>query len=387
MFRSVLVFVLVSSSVCFAADSAGRSIKAAADAVEDAFDRTEHSNPSCRQSIGAQLDALVDRVDELRRGTTDQQLNALRLELSQVGASASRFGCPLEVNDDVHTAVAHLDDARAALWSNSNSKPGKGRDRRYRRNGEPYFTEGRSFVQLSELQIDTRSRVDTEGAVRVTVPELKAFNLQGTQFYMAAKFRSYEGDWSEWVTTPMWTIPTDSFSWKNAFNHSFRYSTLAEDDFSRGRFIAHVSVFDNGGRELAFHEAKFEVRLPNLPPPPPPMPVRDCGTGRDPGCLMTRDGQYPMDAATFAGVMTALRTNGNELVRADLCNSLFNANYLTAAHLGQVLDLFNNELIRLDVAKKAADHVVNPQHALALASKFRNSFTQQDFVRAMTTQR
>jgi hypothetical protein len=87
-----------------------------------------------------------------------------------------------------------------------------------------------------------------------------------------------------------------------------------------------------------------------------------------------------MDAQVFSGFMRSLRAVMNEITREDMCEKMLARNGLTAMQLGQVLDLFNNEITRLDVAKTAAPKVVNPQHALELSTKFNNSFSAEEFV-------
>jgi hypothetical protein len=139
-----------------------------------------------------------------------------------------------------------------------------------------------------------------------------------------------------------------------------------------------------------------------VPPPLPPpaygqpgygqqpgyaQPVRDCGTGNDPGCGMNRNGQWAMDGQTFQGVMVALRSNQNELTRQNIVNDVLRNNALTALQLGAIMDLFSSELVKLDVAKAAAPRVVNPMHALAFAAKFRNDLLGQDFARVYSSQR
>lgn len=113
---------------------------------------------------------------------------------------------------------------------------------------------------------------------------------------------------------------------------------------------------------------------------------RDCGTGEDPGCLKRRDGELAMDAETFRGVMQSLKAVGNELTREEMAQKMFKRNYLTAKQFGQVLDLFQNELTRLDVAKFTAPHVVNPQHALGFSSKWQNSLNGEDYIEIMSAQ-
>jgi hypothetical protein len=127
------------------------------------------------------------------------------------------------------------------------------------------------------------------------------------------------------------------------------------------------------------------------PPPPPGQPyqqARDCGTGpQDQGCMMSRNGLWAMDGATWGGFYAALRGQNNEIVRQQMCRDMLRNQALTALQLGMVMDLFNNELTRLDVAKGAASRVVNPMHALGWSSKFRNSILAQDYVSVMSAQR
>lgn len=123
------------------------------------------------------------------------------------------------------------------------------------------------------------------------------------------------------------------------------------------------------------------------PPPPPSAPAfRDCGTGNDPGCTMTRDGKYAMDGETWKGFYQSLKSQSNEISREEMAEKLLKRNYLTAAQLGMLLDLFNNEITRLDVAKTAANHVVNPQHALGFSSKWRNSISAEEYTDLISEQ-
>jgi hypothetical protein len=216
--------------------------------------------------------------------------------------------------------------------------------------------------------------------VRVTVPELTLRSMRGQNFYLGAKFRSFQGNWSEWVTTQQWSVPSDPFVWRNAFTHFFRSSSLAEDDHADGRFIARVSLFDARGRELAFREVNFKVRLPRLPPgvppppvigPPPPIVQRDCGTGADVGCTLMRDGRYPMDGPTFSGFMRSLSGNTSEVMRSQTVGTLFSNNYATAIQFGMILDVFNSEMFKMQAAQQGVSRVVNPQHAIGYADKFR----------------
>jgi hypothetical protein len=127
----------------------------------------------------------------------------------------------------------------------------------------------------------------------------------------------------------------------------------------------------------------------DAPPPPPAGSIygRDCGTGSDPGCTMRRRGELPMDAETFSGFLQALKGTANEITREEQANDMLASNYLTALQLSKVLDLFQNEITRLDVAKVAAPKVVNPKHALGYASKFQNSIRGSEYTKLMAAQR
>ncbi|MBZ4329903.1 DUF4476 domain-containing protein [Corallococcus interemptor] len=111
---------------------------------------------------------------------------------------------------------------------------------------------------------------------------------------------------------------------------------------------------------------------------------RDCGTRSDEGCTMRRDGQYPMDASTWRGFYQSLKSENNEIVRQEKAEKMLKRVYLTAVQFGMVLDLFNNEITRLEVAKEAAPHVVDPQHALGFSSKWRNSISGSEYTDIIT---
>jgi hypothetical protein len=114
---------------------------------------------------------------------------------------------------------------------------------------------------------------------------------------------------------------------------------------------------------------------------------RDCGTGEDSGCTMKRNGKYPMDAEEFRGLLHALKTNDNEISRFEIAEAALRSSLLTAKQLGPILELFENEIYRFDVAKIAAPRLVNPSHALGHSSKFHNSIYAADYTKLMTSQR
>ncbi|MBE2249146.1 MAG: DUF4476 domain-containing protein [Myxococcus sp.] len=119
-----------------------------------------------------------------------------------------------------------------------------------------------------------------------------------------------------------------------------------------------------------------------------PVAFRDCGTGpNDPGCTMRKNGQLPMDGATFGGVLKTLRAQKNSITREEMATKMLARNFLTAAQLGLVMDAFSDHSItQLDVAKAVAPNVVNPQHALSHSTKFQNSISAEEYVEVMSAQ-
>lgn len=366
-----------------------RPLSNAADAVEDAYDRTQRSNGRCRSQIGAPLDGLVDRIDALRKAPDHQVLGQIRFELATLGQQAPFAACPIGVTEDLQRALDALEDARISVWNDPNRRGGGNRRDNRRGNPGPGNGSQSQFVQLSPIRVTADVPFQNERAVQLTLPSARFEFMQGQGFYIATRFRSFEGEWSDWVTTQVWTVPTSPFVWQNAYNHVLRYPTLAEEDFSNGRFIAHIAVFSAQGQELAFREVSFRINLPNqvIVPQPPAVVQRNCGTGpNDPGCMMVRDGQFAMEAATYQGFLASLRANRSEMLRLQMASNMLAANYLTAAQLDPMLDLFASEMMRLDFAQRAAPRVVNPQHAIGLSVKFRSSMMQTGYTQVMAQQ-
>ncbi len=371
-----------------AAQSWTTPLNAAADAVEDAYDRAQRSNGRCRNQLGPALDALTDRIDGIGKLPAPlTELNQVRNELAVIGQQAPFAACPLGVTDDIQRGLDALETVRVAMWRDGR---GGGSRRDKRRGGAGPVAPAFPFVQLSPIKVTTAMPFQNERAVQLSLPEVRFEAMQGQGFYVATRFRSFEGDWSDWVTTQVWTVPSSPFVWTNAYNHVLRYSTLAEEDFSNGRFIAHVAVFNAQGQELAFREVSFRVTLPQqvvVPPPPPPVVRRDCGTGpNDPGCMMIRDGQFAMEAATYQGFLQSLRANRSEMMRGSMANSMLENNSVTAAQFEPMLDLFNSEMMKLDFAQRAAPKLVNPQHAIGFSAKFRSSMMQSSYTQLMAQQ-
>ncbi len=172
-----------------------------------------------------------------------------------------------------------------------------------------------------------------------------------------------------------------------------RMRTRASDGNTGGNIRMEVKVKGNPGPAMredepapTRHRDHEEERHVRRREPRPAPGFRDCGIPRDPGCTMMRDGQYPMDAEVFKGFMQSLKAQHNEISREEMAQKMLKRHYLTAAQYGQVLDLFANEITKLDVAKFAAPHVVNPQHALGFSSKWHNSISGEEYTEMIAEQ-
>lgn len=101
---------------------------------------------------------------------------------------------------------------------------------------------------------------------------------------------------------------------------------------------------------------------------------------------MTRDGRWAMDAATFQGLTQALRSSDFEMRRVQTAQSILANHYVTAIQFGLILDAFQSDFAKLNVAQMAASHVVNPQHTLGYGSKFNNSLVGGQYTELMAQQ-
>jgi hypothetical protein len=147
------------------------------------------------------------------------------------------------------------------------------------------------------------------------------------------------------------------------------------------------------GRGWERQERTWDQPLPPPGPPPPPLmpverrPPRDCGTGDDPGCQERRDGAFAMTQDVWAGFFANLKATRNELTRRDLVLMMAQSSYLTARQLVQVLELFRNELVQLEVVRGVVAHVIDPQRALEYGARIRNSINRQEYVQILMSAR
>lgn len=357
-----------------------RPLQRAETAVADALRQVQRSGPSCRPALQSRIEGVQRDLRALDGDADAWEVQRVQTTLSALAGNAGFANCPDAVLNALYRANEALENVRTSRWNNRRDD-----DRR-----DDDDNERSRFGELRQLQVQPNAQFEGEPAVRITVPELTLRNMRGQQFYLAARFRSLQGNWSEWTTTQTWAVPADPFVWKNAFTHYFRASTLAEEDFANGRFVARVAVFDARGREVVSREVQFRARLPQLPPgpvmPPPGFVQRDCGTGADVGCGMMRDGMLPMDGPTFLGLLQAMKSTPSEFSRREMMGRTLTNQAVTAVQFGMLLDLFNSEMTKLEIAVAGSLRLVNPQHALGYADKFNSSINKQRYVAALTSQ-
>ncbi len=248
----------------------------------------------------------------------------------------------------------------------------------------------RPQVLLGELSLRPKERWGEAPSVRVKLDHVRFVGLAGHTFFLGTRARAQGGDWSDWQRSEVWSVPTDDFVWDRPLHHFIPHAALAELGGDGPFYEFEAAVFDaRTGELLAQTHDALHVRLKLGAPhpsfaapvnPPLPSPLRACGLPHDDGCVVARHGHFAMDAVRFQGLRTALSQTNNELVRADLCARALRADYLTARQLDALLGLFENELVRLDLAKTAAPHVVDPSRALELSLRFENELLRQDYL-------
>ncbi len=378
------------------------SIDDATDALEDAVKAANRGgSPNCKTLVNG-IGRSIDDLESIRRGTTERRLNELLVNVTQLQVQSIQLGCPQKVADRVNLAVSTLNGARSQLDRDDDRKEHRHRhkddddDDRMppNNNPPPPPPPGRALeATLGELRVIYGERVNGEAGVRVDLPSASVRGIGRTPFYFAGHIRSQAGEWTDWVAGPQYTAPSDPYVWNNVYTQFFPARLLRST--SGSQFLVRISMFDGNRNELAFKEARIDLvaaggpqGAPGPAGPPPPAAARDCGTGDDPGCTMSRGrGGWAMDRDSFNGFYNSLRATPSDLTKADMCRSVLAANYVTAKQLGMVLELFNSDLTRLDVAKLAAPHTVNPMHALGLSTKFRSSLIAADFTKLMSEQR
>lgn len=366
--RTHLTALLVLTSAGAFAQPARPKLDDAVALLDAASIKARRSAGDCRTAVYEPLVDLADRLEGQRGAIRVRWLARLNDELSELQSSAAWSQCPDEVLSGLSRASDLLEDVRFDRFAD-------------RQRGDD---EDNAVARLMPLQVVENDRTTgNQPAVRVGLPQLTLRGLKGQTFQLGVRVRSVHGPWSDFEATPKWSVPADPFTWKNAFTHFLPHANLAARNAADGRFIVRVSVLDGQGRELGFREARFTVALPAavavapMPVPPPPpgalpavMPMRDCGTGADLGCTMTREGAFPVERAGFMAIIDTLKRERNEGTRARGAAPTVGAAYLTAAQFTAVLDLFAKPELRLDVAGALAPRVVNLQDAQTYSSRF-----------------
>jgi hypothetical protein len=233
---------------------------------------------------------------------------------------------------------------------------------------------GAAFARL-QATYNVASSIDRTPAVKIIAPQVVFRGLAGRNIHFGSRFRPQGGTWSDWVSSGSYTINADPYTWNSAYSYDVRYSTLRSHDTANGRFVVHEGAFDEQNREIGWAELPVEVAFGGAvgygaPPPPAPTPVAY--------------GPQPMSPQAFAGFYQALRNSMSDFSKKDMCASVLPRNWITAAQLGQILDLFMSDFSKMDVAKIAAPRMIDKQNALGLASKFVSTFSQRDFVALMS---
>jgi hypothetical protein len=359
-------------------------VKNAVRFVDDAERAASQSPAPCPAAMADALDEIADTISALKRVAKPVEAEAMKQRLIQLASTSPTLGCRATVAQHLTKAIASLEEARVKMVRATTPV------------APPIPPQPTAAV--SALVIEEKVMFEKDFAAKLSVPEMSFTNMEGSAFSVGVRFRSLNGQFGEWTRTQEWSVPNQAYVWKNGFTHYFRYSSLIPVNSSNGQFVAQVVIFDSNSRILTTRETNFSARFAQSGPPVvipnPPVVVlpagpparRECGIQNDPGCTMSRDGQWPMDATSFNGFMQALRANQNEILRVQMTENALAKSYITALQLGPILDSFQNEIFRIQVAQLAAGHVVNPQHALGLSVKFSNSIYQAQFTQLMTAQ-
>ena len=95
-----------------------------------------------------------------------------------------------------------------------------------------------------------------------------------------------------------------------------------------------------------------------------------CWNKDDAACEMSRNGKYPMDRQVFDHVLGRLKAAKDDDARQKAAGKELGDRYVTVMQLGRILDLFENEVIMVDVVKSVAKRVVDTKNADAIKRRF-----------------
>lgn len=131
-----------------------------------------------------------------------------------------------------------------------------------------------------------------------------------------------------------------------------------------------------------------------LPPVPRPQPVGFCGTGivRRPPIVtnpvynpVVPAGPIAMDHFQFADVMQVIRNQHFDNSRRNVARQIISQHWFTSAQIAQMLQLFSFDSSRLEVAKFAYTHVVDPNRYYMTFDAFTFSSSVNELTRYMNS--
>ena len=118
--------------------------------------------------------------------------------------------------------------------------------------------------------------------------------------------------------------------------------------------------------------------------------VVDCWDRSDPGCYKTKNGQPPMGAAAFRGLMDSVRASSPHIFpMKDLVVAAMQNQYMTSKQLATLLPLFKPHVFPMvDVVKACAPKLVDPQNGTSISALLQpHVFPAQDAANAIAAQR
>lgn len=346
----------------------------AADSFERALTLVGRQQRSCQDALAQNLRQSIRdaRAAAAKRSTSRESVQNLRLFAAGMVLASGLSTCPSQVTDLVSEGVGDLNRAFDAA-SVEEERPSR------RRVVREFDDEG-AMASLGRVRVtmNTPSSIDGSPAVLLELTRV-VFEAPGLASF-GVICRSANGRAStEWSTTDAIRVSAGALEAPASF--SLRYATLARADVSQGQFVCHVAVFDGrSGAELTSVEVDVEL---------PRTRVRrlDCGAGfDDPGCGLERNGQRPMDALAFTGLLASLRGTSSDLSKETQVTTALRRSLLTAAQLGLVMDQFSSDLSRLAVVRALVGHVVNPRHALGHSVKFSSALSREEYVDLLSQQ-
>lgn len=349
----------------------------AADTFERALSVVGRQPRSCQDALGQNLRQSIRDVRSAagKRGTTSESVQNLRLFAAGMVLASGLSTCPSQVTDLVSEGVDDLNRAFDGFAAREQVEVVRPSRRRLRDEDDE-----RPAVSLGRVRVtmNTPSSLDGSPAVLLELTRV-VFETPGLASF-GVVCRSANGRArTEWSTTDAIRVPAGALDSPASF--SLRYSTLARADVSQGQFVCHIAVFDGrSGAELTSVEVDVELPLTR------PRRV-DCGAGPDdPGCGLERNGQRPMDAVAFTGLLSSLRSTPSDLSKEAQATKAMRRSLLTAAQLGLVMDEFSSDLSRLAVVRAVVGNVINPRHALGHSVKFSSALSREEYVDLLTQQ-